>query len=48
MNQTSRIHPFVVWSKNRLDEMEAAVLEAENDANKAEQLIKAEHCCDLG
>jgi hypothetical protein len=42
MNQTSRIHPFVVWSKNRLDEMEAAVLEAENDANKAEQRIKAD------
>ena len=41
MNQTSRIHPFVVWSKNRLDEMEAAVLEAENDANKVEQHIKA-------
>jgi hypothetical protein len=42
MNQTSRIHPFVVWSKNRLDEIEAAVLEAENDANKAEQRIKAD------
>jgi ElaB/YqjD/DUF883 family membrane-anchored ribosome-binding protein len=42
MNQTSRIHPFVVWSKNRLDEMEAAVLEAENDANRVEQHIKAE------
>ena len=42
MNQTSRIHPFVVWSKNRLDEMEAAVLEAENDASKAEQRIKAD------
>ncbi len=42
MNQTSKIHPFVVWSKNRLDEMEAAVLEAENDANNAEQHIKAD------
>jgi hypothetical protein len=42
MNQTSRIHPFVVWSKNRLDEMEAAVLEAENDASKAEQRVKAD------
>ena len=42
MNQTSRIHPFVVWSRNRLDEMEAAVLEAENDANKTEQRIKAD------
>jgi hypothetical protein len=41
MNQTSRIHPFVVWSKNRLDEMEAAVLEAENDIYTAEQSIKA-------
>jgi hypothetical protein len=42
MNQTSKIHPFVVWSKNRLDEMEAAVVEAENDANKAEQRIKSD------
>ena len=42
MNQTSRIQPFVVWSKNRLDEMEAAVLKAENDAGKAEQRMKAD------
>jgi hypothetical protein len=42
MNQTSKIHPFVVWSKNRLDEMEAAVLEAEKAADKAEQRVKAD------
>jgi len=42
MPQTSSIHPFVLWSKNRLDEMEAAVLEVEKDASNAEQRIKAD------
>ncbi len=42
MNETSQIHPFVVWSKNRLDEMDAAVLEAEKDAALAEQRLKTE------
>jgi len=41
MTQTSSIHPLVLWSKNRLDEMEAALLEVEKDSSKAKEDIKA-------
>ncbi len=38
---TSSIHPFVLWSKIRLDEMDAAIREAEKEVSKAEENIKA-------
>lgn len=38
---TSSLHPFVLWSKIRLDEMDAAILEAEKDLSKVEESIKA-------
>jgi hypothetical protein len=38
---TSSIHPFVLWSKIRLDEMDAAILEAEKEVTKAAENIKA-------
>jgi hypothetical protein len=41
MTQISSIHPIVLWSKNRLDEMEAALLEVEKDSSKAKEDIKA-------
>ena len=41
MTQTSSIHPFILWSKNRLDEMEAAILEVEKDSSKAKEDVKA-------
>jgi hypothetical protein len=41
MATNSSIRPFVQWSKNRLDEIDAGVLPLENSVNDAEAELKS-------